>query len=135
MSNSNKAKKEKKSYSIKNGVVVRDNFCFYRSFYETIEEIPQPEERAMAYKLVCEYSLNGTAPDLGSLPFGVRMAMRAFDYILSESYSNWRNGVKGAPFGVLGGNPNLKANESRGDPPPARPPPPPARAGGGSPPC
>lgn len=42
----------------------RKQFTFYRSFYEAIEKIPTKKEKADAYRLLCDYALNGTEPDL-----------------------------------------------------------------------
>ena len=42
----------------------RKQFTFYRSFYEGIENLPTKKEKADAYRIICDYGLNGKLPDL-----------------------------------------------------------------------
>ena len=42
----------------------RKQFTFYRSFYEAIEQMPTKKEKAEAYRIFCDYALNGNEPDL-----------------------------------------------------------------------
>lgn len=41
----------------------RDSFIFYRSFYESIKEIPD-EQQLETYKAITEYALNGQEEQL-----------------------------------------------------------------------
>ena len=43
--------------------VERDSFIFYRSFYESIKEIPE-EEQLKVYKAITEYALNQNEVEL-----------------------------------------------------------------------
>ena len=42
----------------------RKQFTFYRSFFESIENLRTKKEKADAYRILCDYALNGKAPDL-----------------------------------------------------------------------
>ena len=49
----------------------RTQFTFYESFYEALQRIRSPEDRALAYDTLCAYALYGTEPDLDGLPDAV----------------------------------------------------------------
>ena len=50
--------------------MIRKQFTFYHSFYEAIEKIPTKKEKADAYRMLCDYALNGNLPDLtGKSPY------------------------------------------------------------------
>ena len=42
----------------------RKQFTFYRSFWETIENLQTNKEKLQAYQMLCDYALNQTEPDL-----------------------------------------------------------------------
>ena len=42
----------------------RKQFTFYRSFWESIENLPTNKEKLQAFQLLCDYALNQTEPDL-----------------------------------------------------------------------
>ena len=42
----------------------RKQFTFYRSFFESIENLRTKKEKADAYRILCDYALNGKMPDL-----------------------------------------------------------------------
>ena len=42
----------------------RNQFTFYRSFWETIENLPTNKEKLQAYQVICGYGLDGIEPDL-----------------------------------------------------------------------
>lgn len=44
----------------------RDSFIFYRSFYESIKEIPD-EQQLETYKAITEYALNGKEEQLAGV--------------------------------------------------------------------
>ncbi len=41
----------------------RKQFTFYRSFFESIENLRTKKEKAEAYRIICDYALNGNEPD------------------------------------------------------------------------
>ena len=45
----------------------RKQFTFYRSFFEAIEKMKTKKEKADAYRIICDYALNGKEPDAGSM--------------------------------------------------------------------
>ena len=42
----------------------RNQFTFYRSFWESIEKLPTNKEKLQAYQMLCGYALEKTEPDL-----------------------------------------------------------------------
>lgn len=42
----------------------RKQFTFYRSYFEAIEKMKTKKEKAEAYRILCDYALNGNTPDL-----------------------------------------------------------------------
>ena len=45
-------------------IMERKQFTFYRSFFESIESLRTKKEKADAYRILCDYALNGKMPDL-----------------------------------------------------------------------
>ena len=41
----------------------REQFTFYKSFYESIERLPTKKEKLQAYIAISDYALNGQLPD------------------------------------------------------------------------
>ena len=42
----------------------RNQFTFYRSFYDGIEKLPTKKDKADAYRLICHYAIYGEEPEL-----------------------------------------------------------------------
>lgn len=42
----------------------RNQFTFYRSFWESIENLPTNKEKLQAFQMLCDYALNHTEPEL-----------------------------------------------------------------------
>ena len=42
----------------------RKQFTFYRTFWETIENLPTNKEKLQAYQMICSYALDRTEPEL-----------------------------------------------------------------------
>ena len=51
--------------------MTRKQFTFYRSFHESIGLLPTQKEQLQAYKVLCEYALNGKLPKPGELKSSV----------------------------------------------------------------
>lgn len=47
--------------------MVRKQFTFYRSFWETIENLPTNKEKLQAYQILCDYALNQNEPRLSAV--------------------------------------------------------------------
>jgi len=46
--------------------MLRNQFTFYRSFFESIENLKTNKEKLQAYQLICRYALDREVPDLES---------------------------------------------------------------------
>ncbi len=42
----------------------RNQFTFYRSFWESIENLPTNKEKLQAFQMLCDFALNQTEPEL-----------------------------------------------------------------------
>lgn len=42
----------------------RNQFTFYRSFWEAIEKLPTNKEKLQTFQLLCDYALNQNEPEL-----------------------------------------------------------------------
>ena len=42
----------------------RERFTFYRSYFDSIADLPTVKEKYQAYQMLCDYCLNKTEPDL-----------------------------------------------------------------------
>ena len=42
----------------------RNQFTFYRSFWEAIENLPTNKEKLQAFQMLCDYALNQTQPNI-----------------------------------------------------------------------
>ena len=78
----------------------RKQFTFYRSFFEGVEKLRTKKEKAQAYEIICNYALNGVAPDLdGVSPYVATIfdfAKPVLDTALkrSERLTNRKNAEK-----------------------------------------
>lgn len=92
--------------------MLRDSFCFYRSFYDAIKALPK-KYQAQAIDAVLAYGLDGVEPSDAD---GVIQAI--FALIRPQIDANnkrYINGKKGAEHGGKGGRPK---NEKREQPKP-----------------
>ena len=48
----------------------RNQFAFYASYFEAIENLRTYKEKAQAYGAICRYALSGKFPEQGSLSLG-----------------------------------------------------------------
>ena len=48
----------------KEKIMERNQFTFYYSFWQTIENLPTNKEKLQAYQMLCGYALDGIEPDL-----------------------------------------------------------------------
>mgnify|MGYP005769721965 FL=1 len=69
----------------------RDSFIFYRSFFESIEDLA-PEDQLAIYKAICAYALNGTLPQLKGSSCAIFKLIRP---ILDANFARFQNGKKG----------------------------------------
>ena len=79
----------------------RDSFIFYRSFYESIQELDD-EARSQCYDAIVNYALDGIEPNDN----GVVMAIfKAFKPQIDANNRRYENGKKGGEYGKRGGRP------------------------------
>ena len=45
----------------------RNQFTFYRSFWESIEKLPTNKEKLQAYQLICRFAITGDEPELNGI--------------------------------------------------------------------
>ncbi len=48
--------------------MTRNQFTFYRSFFEATQRMRTKKDKAIFYDTLCDYALNGNEPDLDKLP-------------------------------------------------------------------
>ena len=93
----------------------RSTFNFYRSYFEAVEVIPEPSQRAALYRAICAYMLDGTPAELSTEaePLAA-MAWALILPTLNRAKTRAENGRKGgAPKGSRN-NPNgRKGNAQR----------------------
>lgn len=83
----------------------RDSFVFYRSFCESIQEIPDKDERLSAYESIFNYALNGIEPDNNGYAKAIFTLIKPQ---LDANNKRWKNGKKGAEHGKKGGRPKTE---------------------------
>ena len=79
----------------------RDSFVIYRSFYEALKELPK-ENQADIWTAICEFSLNFNEVDLAGINKTVFTLIKPQ---LEANLERYKNGMKGAEYGRLGGRP------------------------------
>lgn len=90
--------------------MIRDSFCFYRSFYEAIKALPK-KYQAQAIDAVLAYGLDGIEPTDAD---GVIQAI--FALIRPQIDANnkrYINGKKGAEYGNKGGRPKNEKKQHK----------------------
>ena len=65
----------------------RNQFTFYRSFWESIENLPTNKEKLQAYQILCAYALNKTQPDLSAVKPSVSAVFRIAMPILEAAHN------------------------------------------------
>lgn len=88
---------------------MRDNFIFYRSFYEGAKVL-KDSDRLKLYEAIFEYALDNTEPKLKGYPLGMFSMARPQ---LDANNKRYQDGLKGAEHGKKGGRP--KKNKLSGD--------------------
>ena len=82
----------------------RDSFIFYRSFYESIQELDS-ESQCECYNAVIGYALNGTMPKINGVAKAVFLAIKPQ---IDANNKRYVDGCKGAEYGKRGGRPRTK---------------------------
>lgn len=89
----------------------RNSFVFYRSFYESIHELPE-RMRGPLLVAIAEYGLNQVAPDFGTGQDAI--IMRAiWSGIYPQLDANFRKFLNGLKGGAPRGNNNADKNKPR----------------------
>ena len=71
--------------------IIRDSFVFYRSFFEAISELDEPQFN-MCMRAICEYGLNGTLPTESGVTKTVFMLVKPQ---IDANNRRWVGGHKG----------------------------------------
>ncbi len=89
----------------------RESFAFYRSFMDAIELLPTHVLKARAYKVICEYGLNGIEPQENeNVDFVVKIIFKQAKPQIDKSIKRYDNCVEN---GRLGGAPKGNSNASK----------------------
>ena len=64
----------------------RNQFTFYRSFWESIEKLPTNKEKLQAYQMLCGYALEKTEPDLDAAKPSAAAVFRICKPILDTAH-------------------------------------------------
>lgn len=70
---------------------MRESFVFYRSFFESFEDLPK-KDRLVLFESVCNYALNGIEPELTGAPNAVFKLLKPQ---LDANIRKYENGCKG----------------------------------------
>ena len=65
--------------------MVRKQFTFYGSFYESIEKLGTNKEKLQAYQLICGYALSGIEPELEGKKPGAATVFRVVRPVLDTA--------------------------------------------------
>ena len=79
----------------------RDSFIFYRSFYESINHLPE-DQQLQIYKAIASYSLDFKEVNLKGISNAIFTLIKPQ---LEANKKRYLNGIKGAKHGVKGGKP------------------------------
>lgn len=74
---------------------MREQFTFYRSFFDAIRRIRKKADKADAYDALCDYALYGTEPDLSALPDAAAIAFELIRPNLDAAKRKADGGKKG----------------------------------------
>ena len=66
---------------------MRKQFTFYRSFWESIENLSTNKEKLQAYQLLCSYALNQQAPDLEPVKPSVQAVFNMVRPLLDRAHA------------------------------------------------
>ncbi len=64
----------------------RKQFTFYRSFWETIQQLPTNKEKLQAFEILCDYALDGNEPDLKTIKPSVAIVFSIAKPILERAH-------------------------------------------------
>ena len=64
----------------------RNQFTFYRSFWESIEKLPTNKEKLQAYQLICGFALNGVEPELEGKKLTAATVFRVIRPVLETAH-------------------------------------------------
>lgn len=79
----------------------RESFIFYRSFYEAIKDLPKKNQLEI-FTSICEMSLNFQEIELKGLSGTIFKLIKPQ---IEANNKRYKNGLKGAKYGSLGGRP------------------------------
>ena len=65
---------------------MRNQFTFYKSFLETIENLQTNKEKLQAYQILCDYALTQNEPDLTAVKPSVATFFRIIKPTLDRAH-------------------------------------------------
>ena len=71
----------------------RKQFTFYRSFWETIKNLPTNKEKLQAFELLCDYALDQNEPDLRDKKPSAAMVFQMARPILDKAHERSRKAL------------------------------------------
>ena len=81
--------------------MARDNFIFYRSFFEGVDNLPQKNQLSL-YKAIIQCALDDKEPNLNGIEKAIFALIKPQ---LAANNKRYEDGCKGAKYGALGGRP------------------------------
>ena len=75
--------------------MIRNQFTFYKSFYETIESLSTNKAKLQAYQALCAYSLYGAEPELHAIKSDAATVFRIARPVLDAARQKAEAGQKG----------------------------------------
>lgn len=67
--------------------MARNQFTFYRSFWENIEKLQTNKEKLQAYQLLCSYAFEKYEPDLSAVKPCAAMVFRLVRPVLDTAHN------------------------------------------------
>ncbi len=72
----------------------RNQFTFYRSFYESIENLKTNKEKLQAYQMLCHYALDQEVPELEGAKQGAATVFRIARPVLDTAHKRAQQAKK-----------------------------------------
>ena len=72
----------------------RNQFTFYRSFWESIEKLPTNKEKLQAYQLICHFAITGEEPELNGIKPTAATVFRIARPVLETAHKRAEQALK-----------------------------------------
>lgn len=91
----------------------RNQFTFYRSFFDSVRRIRKAADRAIAYDIICNYALYDVEPDLSKVPDAAAIAFEVAKANLDASKRKAKAGKAGGSCKQSGSNAEANASSAK----------------------